>query len=146
MGMPVTSIEVADFSGLHVLLVDDNKFIRVLIREILRGFGFLRVTEALSVDEALDRVRQSRPDIIICDWLMHPEDGMALLRRLRGSDNASVRRIPFIMLSGEVRDDYVAMAIGEGADSYVAKPFTPATLMTHLLRVIAKEEEQYLLD
>jgi CheY-like chemotaxis protein len=146
MGMPATVLEAADFSGLHVLLVDDNKFIRILIREILHGFGFQRITEALSAAEALERVEQSRPDIIICDWMMHPDDGMTLLRRLRGHADAALRMTPFIMLSGEVRDDRVSMAIGEGADSYVAKPFTAATLMTHLLRVIAKEEEMYLLD
>jgi len=146
MGMPATAIEAADFSGLHLLLVDDNKFIRILIREILRGFGFLRIAEALSVVEALERVRQNRPDIIICDWMMDPEDGLTLLRNLRGSADPHTRMIPFIMLSGEVRDDRVSMAIGEGADSYVAKPFTAATLMTHLLRVIAKQEEQYFLD
>lgn len=146
MGMPATAIEAADFSGLHALLVDDNKFIRVLVREILRGFGFLRISEALSAGEALERVQQNRPDIIICDWMMHPQDGLTLLRSLRGSADAQVRNIPFIMLSGEVRDDHVAMAIGEGADSYVAKPFTAATLMAHLLRIVAREEEAYLLD
>lgn len=145
MGMPATTIEAADFSGLHVLLVDDNKFIRILIREILRGFGFLKITEALTVPEALDRVQQHRPDLVICDWMMYPEDGMSLLRKLRGHSDPQVRMTPFIMLSGEVRDDRVSMAIGEGADSYVAKPFTAQTLMTHLLRVIAKEEEQVFL-
>jgi two-component system chemotaxis response regulator CheY len=146
MGMPATTIEAADFSGLHVLLVDDNKFIRILIREILRGFGFLKITEALSVSEALERMQHSRPDIIICDWMMDPDDGMALLRKVRGHADVGFRMTPFIMLSGEVRDERVSMAIGEGADSYVAKPFTAATLMSHLLRVIAKDEEQYFLD
>lgn len=146
MATPATAMDSADFSGLQVLLVDDNKFIRILVREILHGFGFLKIVEALSVNEALDRVRQLRPDIIICDWMMQPEDGMVLLRKLRSHPDAQLRMTPFIMLSGEVRDDRVSMAIGEGADSYVAKPFTAATLMTHLLRVIAKDEEEYLLD
>jgi len=137
---------MADFSRLTVLLVDDNKFIRILIREILRGFGFIQIDEALSVDDAMDRIRRSRPDLVICDWKMVPQDGLALLRDLRGSGDARLRRLPFIMLSGEARDEQVALAIGEGADSYVAKPFTAATLMAHLLRVIAKEEEVYLLD
>lgn len=146
MGMPATVIEAADFSGLHVLLVDDNKFIRILIREILHGFGFLKITEALSVSEALERMQINRPDIIICDWMMEPDDGMTLLRKVRGHADAGIRMTSFIMLSGEVRDERVSMAIGEGADSYVAKPFTAATLMSHLLRIIAKDEERYFLD
>lgn len=146
MAMPATRIEVADFSRLAVLLVDDNKFIRILVREILHGFGFRHIAEALSVDDAMARIRCNRPDIVICDWKMMPEDGLALLRGLRASGDVHLRRLPFIMLSGDARDEQVALAIGEGADSYVAKPFTAATLMAHLLRVIAKEDEVHLLD
>lgn len=142
-----TKLEAADFSKLQILLIDDNKFIRLLIKEILRTFGVASVLEAGDADRAMKLIIDKRPDIVICDWLMHPVDGMGILKLLRSHQSKEVRKTPFLMLSGEVRDDYVAEAIGEGADSYVAKPFTAATLMAHLAKVILKEDrEEYFIE
>jgi two-component system chemotaxis response regulator CheY len=140
-------LEAADFTKLQILLIDDNKFIRLLIKEILRTFGVATVLEAETADHAMKLIIDKRPDIVICDWLMRPVDGMGILKMLRAHSSKEVRKTPFIMLSGEVRDDYVAEAIGEGADSYIAKPFTAATLMAHLVKVILKEDrEEYFID
>lgn len=105
---------------------------------MLISFGVGKVFQAESADQAFARMAVSRPDLIICDWQMHPVDGLAVLRKLRLQSAGS--RTPFIMLTGHNSNDDVATAIGEGADSYIVKPFSSATLMSHLLKVIINDK------
>ncbi len=134
------TITKADFSQLTILVIDDSEFVRRLVLEMLSGFGVGKILLAESADEAFARMDVTRPDLIICDWQMHPVDGLAVLRRLRLQPSQDYPRIPFIMLTGHNSTDDVTTAIGEGADSYIVKPFSSATLMTHLLKVILADK------
>jgi CheY-like chemotaxis protein len=134
------TITKADFSQLTILVIDDSEFVRRLVLEMLSGFGVGKILLAESAGEAFARMDVTRPDLIICDWQMHPVDGLAVLRRLRLQPSEDYPRIPFIMLTGHNSTDDVTTAIGEGADSYVVKPFSSATLMTHLLKVILADK------
>lgn len=125
----------ADFSRFDVLVVEDNQFVRKLVREVLHGFGVGKVREASHGKQALSEIGRSAPDLIISDWIMAPVDGLTLLRSLRDETQFGKAYIPVIVLSGHATDDYVAQALGEGADSYIVKPFNSATLMAHLLKV-----------
>lgn len=135
-------LDKVDLSELDILLIDDNKFIRLLLGDVLRSFGVGTVREASSADQALEKIHQHRPDIILCDWMMDPPDGLALLRKIRSVDGA--QRVPVIMITGHASSDRVSEALGEGADSYIVKPFRPATLMEHLLKVICASNVEYL--
>ena len=134
------TITKADFSQLTILVVDDSEFVRRLVLEMLSGFGVGKILLAESAQEAFARMEIARPDLIICDWQMHPVDGLAVLRKLRLQPSEDYPRIPFIMLTGHNSTDDVTTAIGEGADSYIVKPFSSATLMTHLLKVILADK------
>lgn len=134
------TITKADFSQLTILVIDDSEFVRRLVLEMLSGFGVGKILLAESAAEAFARMEVNRPDLIICDWQMHPVDGLAVLRKLRLQPSEDYPRIPFIMLTGHNSTDDVTTAIGEGADSYVVKPFSSATLMTHLLKVILADK------
>ena len=134
------TITKADFSQLTILVIDDSEFVRRLVLEMLSGFGVGKIVLAESADEAFARMEVARPDLIICDWQMHPVDGLAVLRKLRLQPSEDYPRIPFIMLTGHNSTDDVTTAIGEGADSYIVKPFSSATLMTHLLKVILADK------
>jgi CheY-like chemotaxis protein len=135
-------LDKVDLSQLDVLLIDDNKFIRLLLGDVLRSFGVGTVREASSADQALLKINQRRPDIILCDWMMAPLDGIALLRKIRSAGTA--QRVPVIMITGHATSDHVSEALGEGADSYIVKPFRPATLVEHLLKVICASNVEYL--
>ncbi len=91
-------LDKVDLSELDILLIDDNKFIRLLLGDVLRSFGVGTVREASSADQALEKIHQHRPDIILCDWMMDPPDGLALLRKIRSVDGA--QRVPVIMITG----------------------------------------------
>jgi CheY-like chemotaxis protein len=134
------TITKADFSQLTILVIDDSDFVRRLVLEMLSGFGVGKILLAESAQEAFARMEVTRPDLIICDWRMHPVDGLAVLRKLRLQPSEDYPRIPFIMLTGHNSTDDVTTAIGEGADSYIVKPFSSATLMTHLLKVILADK------
>ena len=138
-------IDKADFSKLTVLLVDDNAFIRQLVGDILRSFRVGKVVQADGVKEALSHLANLQPDVIFCDWLMAPVDGLSLLRAVRKGQTAIDPKTPIIMLTGERRGDHVAVAIADGADGYIAKPVSPKILMSHLVKLIAADGQvQYL--
>lgn len=128
----ISAISHADFSGIRFLVIDDNRFIRKLTSEILNSFGAHSVLQAENVQDALYYVEHKSPDIILCDWMMYPVDGLGFLKALRGKGITT----PVILVTGHATPDYVHQAIGEGADSYIVKPFTAFTLMEHLLKVI----------
>jgi two-component system chemotaxis response regulator CheY len=133
-----------DLSGLDLLVVDDNKFIRRLMSEILRSFGVRSIREADSAAGAFQEVKQRSPDVIFCDWMMGSFSGLNFLQQIRNADRQS--KVPVIMVSGHATTDHVSEALGEGADSYIVKPFTAATLMAHLLKVIAASDTVYAID
>jgi two-component system chemotaxis response regulator CheY len=139
-------IEKADFSKLTVLLVDDNQFIRKLLVDVLRSFRVGKVVEAAGVEAALSHLASMQPDVIFCDWLMVPVDGLSLLRAVRQGRTPIDPRTPIIMLTGECRVDRVAIAIAEGADSYIAKPISAKILMSHLIKLIAADKSVHYLD
>ena len=140
------TITKADFSRITVVLVDDNKFIRKLVGEILRSFGVGRVLEAESADEALVVMRISKPDLVISDWAMEPKDGLSVLAALREGRAGVDPKTPFILLTSERRSEQVVKALAEGADSYIAKPVSPSVLMTHLVKLIAAAREVAYID
>lgn len=131
----IMTSEVGDFSELDVLLVEDNQFIRQLVREMLRAFGVRSVREVSDGTDALWQIQRRAPDLVITDWVMAPIDGLSLLQRLRSEARGGAPRIPVIVLSGHATDEHVVQALGEGADSYIVKPFNAATLMAHLMKV-----------
>jgi two-component system chemotaxis response regulator CheY len=139
-------IEKADFSKLTVLLVDDNAFIRRLLGDILRSFRVGKIVQAESVEEALSHLASLQPDVILCDWLMAPTDGISLLRAVRQGRTLVDPKTPIIMLTGETRVDRVAVAIADGADGYIAKPISAKNLMSHLVKLIAADKPVHYLD
>ena len=130
----------ADFSRLCIFILDDSVFVRRLLEELLRSFEVGEVLSVATADALFAEMKRRTPDIIFCDWQMYPVDGLDVLRKLRHDRDLKHLRIPFIMLTGHNGTDEVQLAIGEGADSYVVKPFSPETIMKHLLKVIAGDQ------
>lgn len=128
-----------DLSTVEFLVIDDNQFTRKLTREILRGFGAREVRDVESITDALNAIAQRRPDIILCDWMMHPLDGLFFLKSLRAGSRSD---IPVIMISRHATNDHVAAAMGEGANSYIVKPFRAITLLEHIVKIIDTADEK----
>ena len=121
--------------GKHVLIVEDEAPIRDLLRMILQRAEY-KVTEAGSVPEARLRLAESRPDLILLDWMLPGVSGVELARELR--HNALTRDLPIIMVTARVEEDDRVRGLNLGADDYVTKPFSSSELVARVKAVLRR--------
>ena len=126
------------FAPLNVLVVDDMPGIRRMLKQMLMLLGVNgRIGEAGDGLEAWDILRDISYDVVICDINMPRMDGLELLRTMRA--NPRFETTPFLMITGEVSEEVVAVAAESEVDSYLLKPFQAAALETRLLEIIRKK-------
>jgi two-component system OmpR family response regulator len=118
----------------RILVVDDDADLRRLIGEFLRGHG-LEVESASDAREMDARLAQSRFDLVILDLMMPGEDGLSVLRRLRGPARPAI-----IMLSAMGQDTDRIVGLEVGADDYLAKPCNPRELLARVRAVLRRRE------
>jgi DNA-binding response OmpR family regulator len=116
-----------------VLLVDDEPAITENLAPFLRRAGF-EVEVAADGDAALARVRAREPDLVVLDVLMPGRDGRAVLRQVRQERRA----VPIILLTRVGESGERAMALEEGADDYLNKPFDPHELVARMRAVLRR--------
>ena len=109
-----------------ILVVDDEPQIRRVMRTALAAQGYC-VSEAKSGEEALDRVREERPDLILLDVNMPGMDGLEACREIRGSSD-----VPIVMLTVRNAERDKVSALDAGADDYVVKPFGIEELLARI--------------
>ena len=105
--------------GFSVLVVDDDPNIRKMIVAALRRDGY-QFLEAPNGREALDLMRERRPDVVVLDLMMPVLSGWDVLRERQG--DAVLSRIPVIVVSAN-RDPDVAVAVNAGICAFLPKPF-----------------------
>ena len=116
----------------HVLVVDDEAAIRDMIQFALEKAG-MGVQTASNAHEALVSINETRPDIILMDWMMPGVSGLELTRRLR--KDVYTEDIPIIMLTAKVTEDDKVAGLEAGTDDYVVKPFSPRELLARIKAV-----------
>ena len=116
----------------NVLVVDDEAAIRDMIQFALEKAG-MGVQTASNAHEALLQINESRPDIILMDWMMPGVSGLELTRRLR--KDVYTEDIPIIMLTARVTEDDKVAGLEAGTDDYVIKPFSPRELLARIRAV-----------
>jgi len=120
---------------LKVLVVDDSKVMRGIIRKMLCMDGGAEVLEAAGGRQALDVLAKSPVDCIISDWNMPGMKGIDLLRQVRGDGVLS--DTPFVMVTAESLDANMAEASEARVSSYLTKPFTAEELWRTLRGVLS---------
>lgn len=123
---------------LSFLLVDDNEFMRSVIRSMLKSLGCRHVMEARDGTEGLKRLQVFPADVVICDWEMAPMDGIEFTRRVRGDKQNPSRFIPIIMLSGHADVARVKAARDAGVHEFLVKPIKPKAFYDRLSDMIDK--------
>lgn len=115
-----------------VLLVDDDKKLRNLLKEYLEGYGY-RVLTLVDGSAVPETIKKESPDIVILDVMMPVKDGLDVLREIR-----MTFAIPVIMLTakGEATDRIVGLELG--ADDYLPKPFDPRELLARIKAVLRR--------
>jgi len=115
-----------------ILAVDDEKHIVRLVQVNLERQGYEVVT-ANDGKEALQKVDDERPDLVVLDVMMPYMDGFEVLQNLRR--NPSTRDIPVIMLTAKAQDADVFKGWQSGVDCYLTKPFNPMELLSFVKRI-----------
>jgi two-component system chemotaxis response regulator CheY len=117
---------------LKVLLVDDNRYARLLLAEILRAVGVRDIFEAADGADGLALMQASPIDVVITDLSMHPMDGIDFVRLLRTSPDSPNQFAPVIMVTGHATRDRLNAARDAGVSEFMAKPFTPRAVLQRL--------------
>jgi DNA-binding response OmpR family regulator len=120
-------------SDLKILLVDDEPDITTNLASFLGRSGFITLT-ASDGEVALQKIDREQPDLVVMDVLMPRLDGREALRRLRRAGNW----IPVILLTQVGEAFERAMALEEGADDYLNKPFDPHELVARIRAVVRR--------
>lgn len=118
----------------RILAVDDEPNIVRLIQVNLERQGY-QVETANNGAQALAKIRENRPDLLVSDVMMPEMDGFELLKNIR-ADN-SIADLPVIMLTAKTQDADVMRGYSGGADMYLTKPFNPIELINFVKRILS---------
>jgi two-component system, OmpR family, phosphate regulon response regulator PhoB len=120
----------------RVLVVEDEAAIAELIAINLRHAGHA-VTLAVDAEEAQAAVDGVLPDLVLLDWMLPGQSGLALAKRWRSQ--ARTRELPVIMLTARVEESDKIAGLDAGADDYLTKPFSTNELMARIRAVLRRK-------
>ena len=124
------------FENLSILIVDDSKNMRIIIRSMLKAFGAKTVFEAENGAEGFDIMREVNPDLAIVDLKMPILDGFQFTKTVRESDCWETSSTPIIILSAFSEKKLVMAAHDAGIDAFLCKPISATTLYSRVQHVI----------
>jgi two-component system, chemotaxis family, chemotaxis protein CheY len=123
------------------LVVDDFSTMRRIVRNLLKELGFTNVDEAEDGVAALQKLEAGGFDFVVTDWNMPNMDGLTLLQRIR--QNPQLMHLPVLMITAEAKKENIIAAAQAGANGYIVKPFTSATLAEKLQKIFEKLGKQW---
>ncbi|CCD38082.1 Chemotaxis regulator-transmits chemoreceptor signals to flagellar motor components CheY [Candidatus Paraburkholderia kirkii UZHbot1] len=122
--------------NMKILVVDDFPTMRRIVRNLLKELGYGNVDEAEDSAAGLARLRGGGFDFVITDWNMPNLDGLSMLQQIRA--DATLSHLPVLMVTAEAKKENIIAAAQAGANGYVVKPFTAATLGEKLTKILEK--------
>jgi len=121
---------------MKILIVDDFPTMRRIIKNLLKDLGFENVDEAEDGAMGLEKLRNGNFEFVVSDWNMPNMDGLEMLKAIRADPNLS--KLPVLMVTAEAKKENIIAAAQAGANGYVVKPFTAATLEEKLNKIFEK--------
>lgn len=127
-----------------ILVVEDMKSMRTMIKAALRKIGYKNLIEAKDGLEAFNLLHQFKDvdvesggiALVVADWNMPVKNGLELLNEMRSSDE--LKHIPFIMLTAESDKTAILEAVKSGVNGYIVKPFDENTMKIKIENVLQK--------
>lgn len=120
-----------------VLIVEDEPAIQELVAVNLEHAGF-RALRAASAEEAARLLAQALPDVVLLDWMLPGQSGLALARRLRA--DARTRELPILFLTARADEPDRIAGLEAGADDYIVKPFSMRELVARIRSVLRRRK------
>jgi two-component system, OmpR family, phosphate regulon response regulator PhoB len=118
-----------------ILVVEDEAALLALLRYNLERQGF-HVEEATDGQEALLRIAEAKPDLVLLDWMLPAMSGIEVCRQIRR--RPATRDLPVIMVTARTEDQDAVRALDTGADDYIAKPFAVEALLARIRALLRR--------
>jgi two-component system, chemotaxis family, chemotaxis protein CheY len=133
----ISKKQIADhIQSLAILVVDDNQYMRKMIRNLLVNCGIKDICEAADGIAALDAIRTMGPDVVILDWEMPLLSGAELVRIVRSPGVFPMPAIPIIMLTGHCERWRVVEAVRLGVNEFLTKPVSAKAIYDRLISIM----------
>ena len=129
-------------SILRFLIVDDFSTMRRIIRGLLKEAGYVEADEAEDGQIGLQKLYSSQFDFVISDVNMPNMNGFEMLESIKQSEK--LKDIPVLMITAEASKDSVLRAAQIGADGYIVKPFSKATLEDKISKILKRNAKKIL--
>jgi two-component system, chemotaxis family, chemotaxis protein CheY len=126
-----------EYQRLRFLVVDDNTYMRRIVKTLLHGFGAREVFEAEDGAAALDAFASHYPDIVFTDWEMPLINGIDMTKLMRCSDNSVNPFVPIIMVTVHSERHRVLEARDAGVTEFLVKPLSAFALHQRIVSVVA---------
>ncbi|EME67771.1 CheY-like receiver protein [Paramagnetospirillum caucaseum] len=126
---------MVDLGALKVLVIDDQEFVRTIVKKMLQQVGVGTVVEAHDGNSGLETVERERPDVVVCDVQMRPVDGFGFVKSLRALPFG--RDLPVIMLTAHTDATTVGRAKELDVNAFLAKPVLPPALKDKIVKVMS---------
>jgi len=128
-----------DLSHLNILLLDDSRSIRAVLKTLLRGLGVSRIYESCDSEEALVTARLCRPDLVLVDHDLGAASGLDAVRRFRDPVQSPDMALPIIFLAPPGLSHLAREAERAGANAMLPKPVNAATLGLRIDQLMQSE-------
>src|SRR5215216_431011 len=122
--------------SIEVLVIDDNQYMRKVIRNLLTSIGVKTVHEAVDGVAGLEAIRMFAPSLVILDWEMPLLNGAELVRIVRSPGVFPVPDVPIIMLTGHVERWRVIEASRLGVNEFLKKPVSGKALLDRIVAIV----------
>jgi CheY-like chemotaxis protein len=121
----------------RVLIVEDERFMRTMVRNMLAQIGITDFYEAADAKSGIEETLRVRPDVVLCDVFLPGDDGFAYLTWLRQSKISGLASTPVIMLTADKSQTAVVRAKDLKANGYLVKPISTVAVQRALNRALA---------
>lgn len=126
--------------NIRILVVDDFETMRRIVRSLLKDLGYENVEAAEDGAMGLKMARSGRFQFVISDWNMPVMNGLDMLQAIRA--DPALAQLPVLMVTAEAKKENVIAAARAGANGYVVKPFTAATLGEKITQICEKLDKE----
>jgi CheY-like chemotaxis protein len=122
----------------RILVVDDDHYMRKLLRSLLLANGVKEIHEAQSGTAGLDAICAFSPDVVLLSWDMPEDGGAEFMRRVRSPETFPVPHVPVVMLTSNHSRETVMQAVRAGVNEFLCKPVSAKALYERILSIRAK--------
>lgn len=134
--MLFTHPQNSPLTALSILVVEDDRIMSLLMRDVLTSLGFSKIFMAEDGSSAIEFLKNNEVDLAICDWKMYPMSGIEFVQFVRRSPESPDKFMPVIMVTGHGDYEEVMLARDAGINEYVVKPISASTLFAKIKAVI----------